>query len=571
MYPRKIGISKRLFSRWIPLLGMAFSLLWVSEPGAVDLGNYKGCSAADGDFTVVPLAVKGKETTETLKMAFSKRADGTVDVYFIERTGALKKYDGQSKLVTTVGIIPASIGNEDGLTGIATDPDFLKNKYFYFSYAFQAVGDTSIHISRIPLGLDGSLNLAAEKVLIKIPSRRMLPHTGGAMQFDAYGDLWITVGDNSSAEAGPANTADLRGGILRIHPDDKLVSGYSIPKGNFGENFSAKFRSVDAALSRQYADTTKVRPELYVKGTRNAYSMSLDPVRRWLSWGDVGPDFGAVSEENNLVKEPFYMGWPYFAGKRDLSSIYGFNFTKKDRNLPVNGTSIAGVSQLPENHEPIYVREQNCAINGPIMRYDASISNPGQIPPQLDRKWLVGDCNGGYGNHLLTLNSAGDSVVGDIKVFANFNVAVLVDMQQGPDGALYYIGWQSGLFRADYKGTCKDATLIAEKTGCASPLDQAYDPKVNPAYHDPRLCSNTSSFVWPALRSADWATIEHDGIFVYAQGLHIVSVTDMRGREVFSIHGEGPRRYGLSKLDRGLYQVSVRSSKGWLVNRISRL
>lgn len=200
-----------------------------------------------------------------------------------------------------------------------------------------------------------------------------------------------------------------------------------------------------------------------MKGTRNAYSLSLDPVRRWLSWGDVGPDFSAVSEENNLVKEPHFTGWPYFAGQRNVSSVYGSTFGIKNR-----------------------------AINGPIMRYDGSNPNPGQIPPRLDRKWLVGDCNGSYGNPLLTLNEKGDSVIADIRTFDLFNVAVLVDMQQGPDGALYYIGWQTGIYRAEYKGSCKDPALTAEKTGCADALDANYDAKLNPAFHDPRLCAKSS-------------------------------------------------------------------------------
>jgi glucose/arabinose dehydrogenase len=561
--------SKR--PRFLAATILSAGILTLGESAAVDLGTYKGCAAGDGDFTLVPLAVKGKETTEPLKMAFSKRGDGVVDVFFVERTGAVKKYDGSAKTVSTVGTIPAAIGNEDGLTGIATDPDFPDNHYFYFSYAFQAAGDTSIHISRIPYTANGSLDLAAEKILIKIPSKRMLPHTGGAMQFDAYGDLWITVGDNSSAEGGPGNTADLRGGILRIHPDDKLPSGYSIPKGNFGEHFAAKFKTSDPALSLQYADPAKVRPEIYVKGTRNAYSMSLDPVRRWLSWGDVGPDFGAISEENNLVKEPFYMGWPYFAGSRDVTSIYGFNFTKKDRAKPVNSSSMAGVTQLPANREPIYLRQQNCAMNGPIIRYDGVNPNPGQLPPQLDRKWLIGDCNGSYGTHLLTLNAAGDSVIGDVKVFNNLGIAVLVDMQQGPDGALYYIGWQSGLYRADYKGTCKDPALLAERSGCADPSDPAFDPKLNPAFHDPRRCGKSSGVAMPALSRADWASIGVEGVEVRSAGPHSVRATDMGGREVFSTRGEGPRSYGLPALPRGIYQVSVRTREGWIVNRVSRL
>lgn len=405
-------------------LGSATLLMLATQaPGlaAVDLGTYKGCSAKDTDFDFTPLVKKGTDTEEPLKLSFFQRADGTVDIYFVERKGAVKKYDGETKAVSLVGTIPCATGN-----------------------------------------------------------------------------------DNGSAEAGPGNTADLSGGILRIHPDANLPKGYSIPAGNFGAHFAAKLQAQgNAALAREYADPAKVRPEIYVKGTRNAYSLSLDPVRRWLSWGDVGPDFGAVSEENNLVKEPYYTGWPYFAGRLDLTSIYGMNFPKKNRAAPMNTSAIAGVSQLPPNHEPIYVRSQNCAIDGPILRYDGANSYPGQIPPQLDRKWIVGDCNGSYGNHLLTLNAAGDSVIGDVKAFDLFHVAVVVDIQQGPDGAIYFIGWQSGIYRGDYKGQCRDPGLLPEKPGCADAKDPNYDPAIDPAFHDPRQCATATAIAPPAPRS-DW-------------------------------------------------------------------
>ena len=66
-------------------------------------------------------------------------------------------------------------------------------------------------------------------------------------------------------------------------------------------------------------------------------------------------------------------------------------------------------------------------------------------------------------------------------------------MQQGPEGALYYIGWQTGIFRADYKGTCKDPALLAEKTGCADAQDPNFDASINPAFNDPRLCAKSST------------------------------------------------------------------------------
>ncbi len=115
------------------------------------------------------------------------------------------------------------------------------------------------------------------------------------------------------------NAADLRGSILRIHPDES-TRGYSIPAGNFGERFAAYFRSKgDSDLASAYADPARVRPEIYVKGTQNPYSLFVDPVRRWLAWGDVGPDQGKQSEEYNLTREAAFAGWPYYAGEEDMA------------------------------------------------------------------------------------------------------------------------------------------------------------------------------------------------------------------------------------------------------------
>src|SRR6185295_3524436 len=142
--------------------------------------------------------------------------------------------------------------------------------------------------------------------------------SGGSMAFDAYGDLWIGVGSNTgedggflderdstqSEEWGASSTHGLRGSVLRIHPDNS-AKGYAVPAGNFGEYFAAQ------TGNNQYLDTAKVMPEVYAKGTRNPYSLQVDPVRRWLLFGDVGPETISAPEEYNLVLHPAFLGWPY--------------------------------------------------------------------------------------------------------------------------------------------------------------------------------------------------------------------------------------------------------------------
>src|SRR5690606_8740512 len=98
---------------------------------------------------------------------------------------------------------------------------------------------------------------------------------GGPMRFDAHGDLWVTIGNNGSdlsgsgsqyspsdsnanQEWGASSTASMRGGVIRIKPDNS-EKGYSIPAGNFGEYWANHFEtSGNASLAAQYRDPNKV-------------------------------------------------------------------------------------------------------------------------------------------------------------------------------------------------------------------------------------------------------------------------------------------------------------------------
>src|SRR5690606_20328748 len=76
---------------------------------------------------------------------------------------------------------------------------------------------------------------------------------------------------------------------------------------------------------RPNQDTNKILPEIYVMGTRNAYTLSIDSVREAITWGDVGPDQfpnnstvpAQQSEEFNFTTTPGNFGYPYWVGAAD--------------------------------------------------------------------------------------------------------------------------------------------------------------------------------------------------------------------------------------------------------------
>lgn len=526
---------------------VSIGLAVTGSKAAVDLGTNNGCSATDAQFKTtvlytgpVPATAQAPKTNAVLKVTFVKQADGSADVYFIQKQGVVKRYNGKAGTVDDLGTITVdSRQDEYGLVGIAAPKDFLQKPYLYFMYATDA-GSTTTRISRFKMNADLSkLDLASEKILITIPRAEVTWHTAGAMQFDDYGDLWMTVGDNQQTDQGPGNTADLRGGILRIHPDDAAPNGYTIPAGNFGDHFKAKFPDQAA----KYADTNLVKPQIYVKGTRNAYTMFVDPVRRWVGWGDVGPDQGKVSEEYNLVKEPVFAGWPYYAGEQDMTGVTAYTNAGaikagSTKAAPVNSAGL-GIKNLPAVTDPIFARNQGCAMVGPIFRYDGANTNAGQFPPQMNRKWLIGGCDG-YGWHLITLNDAGTSFVKNETIWTALTpkVTTLVDAKQGPDGAVYFVDYGKGTVnKIEYTGTCKNPGLLPEQVPT-------------------RLAKSIPS-------QAEWLDFDRRSISISAQGAHHIEILDLHGRIVADLSGTGPESHAMPMLPAaGIYHLRVRAAPG---------
>ena len=280
-------------------------------------------------------------------------------ILFAERRGNLKLYDFKDKKTKQIAKFDVFYGNEDGLLGLAVDPNYDKNSWVYMFYS--KPGDEPIqHISRFNL-VNDSLDINSEKVLLEIPVIRKCCHSGGSLEFGPNGNLFITVGDNTNpfesdgfapiderkgralwdTQKSAGNTNDLRGKILRIKPEDDGT--YSIPDGNLFP-----------------VGTDKTRPEIYVMGNRNPFRMSVDSKTGYIYWGDVGPDAGKGRPnrgpkgmgEFDQAREAGFYGWPYTRGNNQVYN--DFNFTtnvsgpKFDPNNTINNSpNNTGLQKLP--------------------------------------------------------------------------------------------------------------------------------------------------------------------------------------------------------------------------------
>ncbi|MET1260973.1 PQQ-dependent sugar dehydrogenase, partial [Flagellimonas sp. DF-77] len=425
----------------------------------------------------------------------------------LDRNGELVVYRPDTQTKVSAGTISVFSDLEDGLIGVAVDPDFTSNNYIYLHYS--PSGFVGNRVSRFTMVGD-VLDMGSEAVLLQWPTQRNnYFHAAGDMDFDSAGNLYIATGDNSnhsdyglfnesdpdqSAENTASNTNDLRGKILRITPD---VGGgpvehpnYTIPTGNL---FTP--------------GTPGTRDEIYVMGARNPYRIFVDKnATDWLFWGEVGPDANQDGpsgegplgmDEMNLVKQPGNYGWPYFAGNGvndpdtqgagDDSALYAYqvpygtppyyNDPASPQNTSVHNT---GLTSLPAA-QPAWIDFFHRAyMAGPRYHYDPDGTDPQRLPQEFDGRFFYFNF---VNSHVWAVAMDGDGNITNneqmtLQIFPFSGDTDFIDMQLGPDDHLYILEYRAGsggkVIRLDYTGEVTNrspiVSLSADPTNGALPL-----------------------------------------------------------------------------------------------------
>ncbi len=425
-------------------LGICLNILLLAY-GAAPAAPYPGCAApAESEFRLTTIVTRqAGNLNEPLKLAFDMADPSKPDIYFVEKGGNLRKYDAATQAVTTLGKISVHVQDEYGLMGIVLDPQFKTNKNLYVLY-MPNQAQIELRISRFTLA-GNTLDMNSEKIMIHFNAATGW-HGGGGMAFDGNGNLWVGVGDTRAGEVAAPNTNDLRGKILRIHPEPD--GSYTIPAGNlFPPN------------------TAKTRPEIYIMGSREPYTLAIDPKTNWMVWSDVGPDGFGVTEEYDIAVKPYNAGFPYFAGNNKLLTRGdGIHSTPGDENpvKPYNKSAEnTGLTDLPPAIAASYAYPEACGMTGPVYRYNYIPNSPTKMPPQFDGLWFVGDFNT---NQLDTLELDANGAPQKFgRLFPNLKINRITDFKVGPDGAFYLMNYAgnygtvdaTAIVRIEYTGTCR--------------------------------------------------------------------------------------------------------------------
>lgn len=391
-------------------------------------------------------------------------------VVFSERNGLLKMYlprENKTKILNNFDV--RTEGNyEDGLQGLALDPNHQTNGWLYIYYS---IPNTDIQrLSRFFLSYDTLLLNSERKILDVAVQTETCCHSGGSVQFGPDGLLYLSTGDNTSskessgyspiderpgrgpfdAQKSSGNTHDLRGKILRIKVNED--ASYSIPDGNLFDK-----------------DGSNGRPEIFVMGARNPFRISIDGKRNHLYWGDVGPDSGkdgiqgaqSYDEFNRAIVAGNY-GWPYFQANNIAYPDWDFSTNTPgpffDPKRPVNESPYnTGAKVLPPAQEamiyypyseseiwPVLGKGSRSAMAGPVYYSDKYPFSGKNFPPYYDGKLFIYEWSRSWVN-VVTFDGAGN--VYDIEPFLpEMELVKPIDIEFGPDGAMYMLEYGSNYF-----------------------------------------------------------------------------------------------------------------------------
>jgi len=226
--------------------------------------------------------------------------DGSNRLFVVEQAGRIRVFPNDAAVRADEVVVflnkTAEVlsGGELGMLGLAFDPDYAANGFFYVNYTLD--NPRRSRIARFRVSADPARAAPESETVLLEFEQPFANHNGGALAFGPDGMLYAASGDGGSA-GDPQNNAQrldtLLGKVLRIAPDG------SIPSDN------------------PFADRPGARGEIWAYGLRNPWRMSFDRQTGTLWAGDVGQ--GAREEIDIIVRGGNY-GWRVYEGTQPFDN-----------------------------------------------------------------------------------------------------------------------------------------------------------------------------------------------------------------------------------------------------------
>lgn len=239
-----------------------------------------------------------------LPVAIASAGDGSGRLFIVEREGTIRILNGSTLLANPfldVSALVRCCAGEQGLLGLAFDPSYETNGYFYINYSRISGGDTLV--ARYQVSSDPDLADPDSGQTVLAIGQPNTNHNGGQLQFGPDGYLYIGMGDGGGA-GDPQNRAQnpgtLLGKMLRI--DVHGGSPYAVP----GDN--------------PFVSDPSVLDEIWALGLRNPWRFSFDRQTGDLLIADVGQNgWEEIDRQPASSSGGENYGWSCYEGTHDYN------------------------------------------------------------------------------------------------------------------------------------------------------------------------------------------------------------------------------------------------------------
>jgi uncharacterized repeat protein (TIGR03806 family) len=329
---------------------------------------------------------------------------GSNRIVVIEKQGRIRVFTHSptASSVTTILDITGAVedAGEQGLLGLAFDPDFTANRHVYVYYSMASPRRSRVSRFTWDAGTD-RIAANTEKVIIEVsqvaPNVDFSNHKAGMIAFGPDGFLYIALGDGGGG-GDPGETAQNRslllGKLLRLDVTPaNPANAYDIPATNpfVGDG------------------DPNTRDEIWAWGLRNPFRFSFDRQSGDLWLGDVGQN---AWEEINLIERGGNYGWCEWEGNQIFDATCS-NLPQASFEFPIH----------------TYGRAQGASVTGGVVYRGAAL-------PALVGRYVYGDyVTGrvwalGWNGSAVTSNVELDVVNGPVA-FGEDNAGELLIVQLG--------------------------------------------------------------------------------------------------------------------------------------------
>jgi glucose/arabinose dehydrogenase len=311
-------------------------------------------------------------------------------LFVCQQGGQLRVIKNGVLLATPFVSLTVDANGERGLLGVTFDPHFASNQFVYVYYTTPT---PSVHnrVSRFTASGDVAVP-GSEVVILELNNLTSATnHNGGAIHFGPDNKLYIATGENANT-ANSQSLNNLLGKILRINADGSIPADNPFFNSAVGSNRA-----------------------IWALGLRNPYTFAFQPGTGRMFINDVG---AGTWEEINIGQAGGNYGWPNCEGSCSNPAFINPHFA-----YPHSGASTTG-----------------CAITGGAF-YNPSVN---QFPAPYRGAYFFADFCAGFIKRI-------DPVTAALTDFAS-SISSPVDLQVGPDGALYYLARGGGgrVFRVQF-------------------------------------------------------------------------------------------------------------------------